>query len=291
MNRKRRFGDRSDGYKVRSLAPMFKVSPYIMKKRSDACNFLDDSIDIENAEKYIAEKRKEGLKGLGMLHLIVAAYVRTISQRPGINRFINGQKIYARNNIEINLAIKKDMKLNSMDTIIKLEVKPDATIKDIYDKFNTIIEENRTEGDVSNFDSAARVIDYIPGLVKKFTVWLLSFLDYFGLLPRFLTRLSPFHGSFFITSMGSLGIPPIYHHIYDFGNVPVFCSYGAKRTQFELNREGKVIEKKYVDYKFVTDERICDGHYFASALKMFKSYMKNPECLTNPPEEVVEDID
>lgn len=291
IKRKRRFGDRNDGHKVRTLAPMFKVSPYIMKKRSDASNFIDDTIDIEVAEKYIAEKRKEGLKGLGMLHLFVASYVRTISQRPGINRFINGQKIYSRNCIEVNLAIKKDMKLNSMDTVIKIEFEPDATIADVYEKFNQVIEENRAEGDVSSFDSAARVIDFIPGLVKKFTVWLLNLLDYFGLLPRFLTKLSPFHGSFFITSMGSLGIPPIYHHIYDFGNVPVFCSYGAKRTVFELTREGNVVEKKYIDYKFVTDERICDGHYFASALKLFKSILKNPYCLSSPPEEVIPDID
>ena len=290
MKRKRRFGDRNDGYRVRSLAPMFKVSPYIMKKRSDASNFISDCIDIENAEKYIAARRKEGLKGLGMLHLFVAAYVRVISQRPGINRFISGQKIYSRNNIEVNLAIKKDMSLNSMDTVLKLEFEPNVTIDDVYNKFTQVIEENRRVGDVSSFDSAARIIDFIPGLVKKFTVWLLNFLDYFGLLPRFLTKLSPFHGSFFITSMGSLGIPPIYHHIYDFGNVPVFCSYGAKRVAYELNKDGQVVEKKYIDYKFVTDERICDGHYFASALKLFKAIMKNPECLSNPPEEVVPDI-
>ncbi|HPE96079.1 MAG TPA: hypothetical protein PLT66_08450, partial [Bacillota bacterium] len=145
--------------------------------------------------------------------------------------------------------------------------------------------------DVSEFDSVARIINLIPGLFKKFTVWLLNLMDYFGLLPRFLTKLSPFHGSLFITSMGSLGIPPIYHHLYDFGNVPVFCSYGAKRTVIELNRQGKAVEKKYVDYTFVTDERICDGHYFASALKLFKEIMKHPEQLSSPPEKVIDDID
>ena len=45
------------------------------------------------------------------------------------------------------------------------------------------------------------------------------------LVPKELTDLSPFHGSIFITSMGSLGIPPIYHHLYDFGNIPVFVAF------------------------------------------------------------------
>lgn len=291
MKKKRRFGDRKEGRLVRSLAPMFKVSPYIMKRRSDAQNLINDSIEISAVEEFIIKKRREGFKGIGIMHIIIAAYVRTISQRPGVNRFISGQKIYARNNIEINMSIKKDMKLNSMDTVIKMDIAPDATLNEVYEKFNALIEENRTEGDVSSFDSTARVIDYIPGLIKKATVWFLKFLDYFGLLPRFLTKLSPFHGSFFITSMGSLGIPPIYHHLYDFGNVPVFCSYGAKRTSYELKKDGSIAERKYIDYTFVTDERICDGHYFASALKLFKSYIKNPEQLDLPPESVIEDID
>ena len=48
----------------------------------------------------------------------------------------------------------------------------------------------------------------IPGVVLKFTVWLLRTLDYFGLLPQFLLEVSPFHGSLFLTSMGSLCIFP-----------------------------------------------------------------------------------
>lgn len=252
---------------------------------------IRDSIDIEQVETYILKKRSEGLKGFGMLHVIIAAYVRLISQRPGINRFISGQKIYARNNIEVMLTIKKEMRLDAMETCVKMEFKPDVTAEEVFEKFQKLIEENRESGDVNDFDSVARIINLMPGLFKKLVVWVLNLMDYFGLAPRYLTKLSPFHGSLFITSMGSLGIPPIYHHLYNFGNVPVFCSYGTKRTVVELNRQGKPVEKKYVDYTFVTDERICDGHYFASALKLFKEIMKHPEQLSSPPEKVFDDID
>ena len=53
------------------------------------------------------------------------------------------------------------------------------------------------------------LLTLIPGVFLKFTVWLLKTLDYFGMLPKFLLEVSPFHGSLFFTSMGSLGIPPI----------------------------------------------------------------------------------
>ena len=93
-----------------------------------------------------------------------------------------------------------------------------------------------------------------------------------------------------ITSMGSLGIPPIYHHLYDFGNIPVFISYGAKRKVVELNKDGEPVQKRYIDFTVVTDERICDGYYFASALKLMRSYFNNPDQLDNPPEQVIKDI-
>ena len=93
-----------------------------------------------------------------------------------------------------------------------------------------------------------------------------------------------------ITDLGSLGIPPIYHHIYNFGNLPIFLAFGAKRTETGINAEGKVVHRKFVDYKIVCDERICDGTYYASAFKYLRYYLKNPDELTRPPESVVEDI-
>ena len=115
-------------------------------------------------------------------------------------------------------------------------------------------------------------------------------MDYFNLLPKFLLKVSPFHCSYFITSMGSLGIPPIYHHLYDFGTCPVFCSFGTKRRAYEIDAEGVVKKKNYIDFTFVLDERICDGYYYASALRMLKNIMKNPWQLDEPVE-IVEDID
>ena len=124
----------------------------------------------------------------------------------------------------------------------------------------------------------------------RFTVGFLRFIDYFGLLPRFLTHVSPFHASLAITSMGSLGIPPIYHHLYDFGNIPVFISYGAKRRENELDKNGQPVTKRYIDIAVVTDERVCDGFYFASALKYMRTLFNNPELLDTPPETIIKDI-
>lgn len=288
---KRRLGDRKDGRRVRTLPPMQRVMPYIMKKRSDAQNTFSDNFEITEAERMVREKVKAGMTNFSLLHIILAAYVRMISQRPGVNRFISGQKIYARNNIEIVMAVKKEMSLQGQDTMIKVIFPPDATVDEVYQLFNRAVEEATQITGETFFDKVAKILISFPGLILRFLVGLLSFLDYFGLLPRVLTNVSPFHGTMIITSMGSLGIKPIYHHIYDFGNLPVFLSYGTKYSVNSIDRDGVVHRRRFIDIKAVTDERICDGYYYASALKMLKRLIQSPSVLEEAPEEVLRDID
>lgn len=289
--RRRRWGDRSDGRKLRTTSPMLKFMPYIMSKRSDAQNTYADSFDITHVEQYCRQKVKEGYTHFGFLHIFLAAYVRVISQRPGINRFISGQKAFARNDIAVVMTIKRSMSLEANDTCIKVHFKPTDTINDVYEKFNTVVQKNSVVDGTNSFDKLNKLLLFIPGLLLRWTVKFLNLLDYFGLLPKKLLELSPFHGSMIITSMGSLGIKPIYHHIYDFGNLPVFVSYGTKRSVATMDKDGKMSKRKYIDIKVVTDERICDGYYYASAFKMMRRFVENPEVLETPPEQVFEDID
>jgi len=290
--RRRRFGDRSDGYKLRTINPMNKIMPYIMPQRCDACNTYADMFDVTKTDKFCRQKVKEGKTSFGFLHVMLAAYIRMLSQRPAVNRFVSGQKIYARKDIQIVMTIKKTLSLDSPDTCIKVRFNPDDTIDEVYEKFNAAVSEVQSKPDEKNsFDKLNKALVFIPGLFLRWTVKLLNFLDYFGLLPKFLLWLSPFHGSMIITSMGSLGIRPIYHHIYNFGNLPVFLAYGGRRSVVACDADGTAYTKKYIELKAVTDERICDGYYYASAFKLIKRYVENPELLETKPEEVIEDID
>lgn len=289
--RKRRIGDRNDGRRLRSLDPLARVGNYIMVNRNGSSNYFLDSVDIDEIERYIRHKRRDDdLPGFGIMHVLISAYVRCISQRPAINRFISGQKVYQRRDIVVNMAVKAKLTTDGAETIIKIRPERDATATDIYNLMTKEIDFAREDQD-SSFDGLAKTLNRIPGLVLKFSIWFLKLLDYFGALPKRLTDLSPFHGSMFITSMGSLGIPPIFHHLYDFGNVPVFCSFGAKQRRTVLNADGTVSEMRYITYTWVTDERICDGYYYSTALKMLKSILSNPFQLDEPPEQVFEDIE
>ena len=286
------WGDRPDGRRIRTEPPISQISPYLMWSRCASMNLFADSIEISSIERYIRQKRREGLTSFGMMHVMLAAYCRALCKYPGINRFISGQKLYTHgNDIQFCLTVKKDMSTSSPDTVIKVHLTPTDTPVDIYNKINKEVELVKNSPLDSSLDNTANLFTMIPGVFLRLTVYLLRFLDYFGLLPRFLLEVSPFHGSVFFTSMGSLGIPPVFHHLYDFGNLPVFVSFGCKRRVLEVQEDGSVVQRKYVDIKISTDERTVDGFYYATFFKHYKHLLLRPEILETPAEEVKQDID
>ena len=287
------WGDRIDGRKIRTLAPMAQITAYFQVERNACSNFFEEAFEITNIDRYIRQKRREGYTDFGLTHVLLAAYVRGIAKYPQLNRFINGQKVYSRGtDIQYNMVIKKTMSVDSPDTSFKIHLHPADTAIDVYNKMNEAVKKIKATQELdSNLDSLIMTLNLIPSVVLKFVVWLLKLLDYFGLLPKFLTELSPFHGSLFFTSMGSLGIPPIYHHLYDFGNLPCFGAFGCKRRATEIQEDGTLVQRKYVDMKFVLDERIVDGFYYATFFKYYRRLLAHPEVLDNPPETIEKDID
>ena len=287
--RRRRLGDRREGRRLRSLCAVNYVSPFIMDSRNGSTNMIADRIDVAAIEQYLREKKLQG-HNMTLMHVLIAAYVRTVAAYPGINRFISGQRIFARNGIEVMLTIKKEMSIESPETVVKAFLRPDDTVYDVEAEFDRLICAYR-EDDSSTIDGLAKGLRHLPRFLLRWTMAVIRSFDYVGLLPRALTRASCFHGSFFITSMGSLGVPPVYHHLYNFGNVPTFLSFGAKQRRNVLLDDGTVKREHYVDFTVVLDERICDGYYHAAALKYMKKLLKNPWVLDERPSEVLEDVE
>ncbi len=287
--RKKRWGDRKEGRRVRTLPAMSYMEPFIMRERNDSQNQFEDVIDITNIEQFVDKKRKEGYTDFALLHVLLAAYTRVVAERPGVNRFCAGQRIYARNNIECVMTIKKEMSLESPDTCIKVEFDPRDDVMNIYKKFRKSVKE--AIEDDSDFDNVAKSLTKLPRPILRGVMSILRWLDYHGWLPKVLMKVSPFHGSMIVTSMGSLGIPAIYHHLYNFGTLPVFISYGSVFTADAIKRDGTRERHHFITIKVVTDERICDGYYYASAFKRVKRYLLHPEVLDNSPEKIEEDID
>ena len=56
------FGLRSDGRKLKTLDPLFRVIPHVMKERNDAHVYYTEDLPIKYLDEYIAKKSEEGIK-------------------------------------------------------------------------------------------------------------------------------------------------------------------------------------------------------------------------------------
>ena len=271
------FGKRADGKVVKTNDPIFMIIPHIMKKRSDSQVFYTEELPIAPLDEYIANKEAEGIK-MSYMSIIYAAMVRIICQKPSLNRFVVNGKVYARNSIAVSLAIKKGLSEDAEETNLKLHFSGSENIFEVKDRLEREIADNKDVEAKNNTDNFVRALAYIPNWIIKLVVNFLMFLDRHELLPKAIIELSPFHTSAYLTNVGSLGIDAIYHHLYDFGTTGMFLAMGKKRKSY-IYEEDSIKETKALSIRWVLDERICDGYYYASAVKLFNKYMKKPELL------------
>lgn len=281
------FGYRSDGRKLKNIPPFFKIIPQVMRTRGDSQVYYSYDIPIKAMDEYISKKAEENIK-ISYMNIIYAAMVRLIAQRPQLNRFIMNGRTYARNEILISLAIKKTLTDDGDETTIKIPFTGNETIFEIKEKLDNVISQNKNEDTSNDTDILATALSFIPTFLLKVAVNLVFFLDKHGMLPKFIIKASPFHTSAFLTNVASLGIDAIYHHLYDFGTTGLFLAMGKKKKDFIYDDEN-IKEEKCISLAFVCDERICDGFYFASSVKMFNRYLKKPELLEQPIKKI-EDI-
>lgn len=276
------FGHRSDGRKIKTLPAFFKVIPSVMLERNDSQVLYKQDIPIKYLDEYIDNKAKEGIK-IAYMHIIYAAIVRVIAERPRLNRFVMNGTTYARNKIYVSLAIKKNLTDDGVETTTKIEYQGTETIFDIKQKLDAIIEQNKEVEANNETDKLAKTLGLIPTGLIRVAVKFLKFLDRHGLLPKAIIKASPFHTSVFLTNVGSLGIDTIYHHLYNFGTTSMFFSMGKKKKSF-IYEDEEIKEEKCITLAFVGDERICDGYYYANSFKSLFRYLKKPELLETAPD-------
>ena len=281
------FGHRADGKKVKNLEPIFKILPSVMIDRSDAQVYFKQDIPLSNMEEYIDKKAQEGIR-MSYMNIIYAGIVRIINERPKLNRFVMNGTTYQRDTIYVSLSIKKSLTDDGQETVVKIPFTGTETILEIKEKVDATIEKNKDLQTANKTDKLVNILNIIPNGFILFVVKFLKFLDKHGIMPKAVIKASPFHTSVFLTNVGSLGIDSIYHHLYNFGTTSMFFSMGKKKKSY-IYEDDEIKEEKCITIAFVGDERICDGHYYATSFKQLNKYLKKPELLEKAPKSVTTD--
>lgn len=283
------WGNRPDGRRIRNIDPTQLITSFLMPRRYDAMTMYEDSINCETWDKYIKEKEAEGIK-IGYMHIFIAGVVRMLAMKPRLNRFVMNGKLYARPKVWVSFTIHPQLHIDSPDTVIKLCFEGTETILEIAEVINEAIRKEtvlRTEE--NDIDKLARFFTSIPSGIMNVIAGVLKWMDRHNILPKSIIEFSPFHTSFFITNLKSLGINHVYHHISEFGTNGLFFAIG-KEKQVPVVEKGEVVIEKHMPFSLVSDERICDGLYYALALREFRKIARNPAVLEKPLEQKAEDV-
>ncbi len=271
---------RSDGVLLKSLDPFVKIIPYIMERRSDAQNFSKHVVCVDAIDRYIQEKKKQGI-GLSYLHLFIAAYVRVIDERPQLNRFVMNSRLYQRNKICISMAVKRSLRTDDdEETTVKFEFTGKENIFEVIEIIDRMIAEAVAADSDTDTDKLAALIMSMPGIVTKLLVKTIKLMDRWNMLPASVIDASPFHTTVFFTYLKSINANYIYHHLYDFGTTGLFVALGKPRKMPMVHND-QVVVKKCCEIGYTMDERICDGLYFARSFRLLEKYLENPYLLEN----------
>ena len=273
------FGLRNDGKNVSGqVDPMVLFTPLIMPTRCESMNSVTYPAEYEPMAAYIRKCNKSGCANVSFMTIMAAAYARTVYHHPSMNYFVAGKKIYSHRDLVISLVVLKDTGDGSLqEALAKITLEPTDTIWQVAEKMEREVALAKKASEANATADFAGTLLRIP-VLPNLVVWLARLTDRLGILPRFINKISPFHCSLFITNMMSIGLPSIYHHLYNFGTCSIFMSVGKPERQ-TVTVGGNATRKLMVPMGIVTDERICGGAEYALGVHTYLNYLKHPELL------------
>ncbi|MBQ2101513.1 MAG: 2-oxo acid dehydrogenase subunit E2 [Lachnospiraceae bacterium] len=281
---KRRWGDRRDGRLIREIDGMHYVMPLMYPNRCDNEAFMTLHIRLEKTEEYIKKWNQEHPgDGLSIFQIVIAATLKTIWQRPQMNRFIANKNLYQRNDVTAAFTVKKTFSDDGDETLARIVAKEGDTLESLNKQVKDQIQLCKTGTDAST--DAIEIIKKIPG--KHLIGVIARFLDRHGWMPQSVIATDPYQCSVVLSNLGSIGMNIGYHHLMNWGTTSIFIVIGKKRNKPHFDADGNVNMHKELSISATIDERISDGFYYARTLKLLKKLVENPELLELPIEQEV----
>jgi hypothetical protein len=179
------FGHRADGKLLKKIDPIIALTPYLMPMRCDAQVFLNLKLDYEKIARYIVEQGQQGNK-FTFMEIIIAAFVRVVSELPDVNRFVANKRLYARTQLTVSFALLKETA--NVDDVEENTVKcyfdPKDTIFDVAERVSAAIEQKRREEADNSTMKVAKLL--LNPFLANTVVFAARFLDRYGIIPSIL---------------------------------------------------------------------------------------------------------
>jgi hypothetical protein len=109
----------------------------------------------------------------------------------------------------------------------------------------------------------------------RFLVFVVRWLDSWNLLPDSFIKNDPLYASVFIANIGSFGMDPGYHHLYEYGNISIFGMVG-KLQEMPVVEGGQVVVGKILPIRWSFDDRVDDGFTAGAAIASAVKFLEDP---------------
>jgi hypothetical protein len=259
---------RFDGELVRDVPPTRAIMPYIMPQRVHAHVLFEQELDVTRLLEDLARRNALGGSRLTLFQAYVHAAARTLAARPRLNRFTAGPHLYQRKAIEIGFSAKKSMSDDAPLVVVKRAFSPNGSFEDHLAELRDGLREGKSP-ELSSSYKEMRFFLELPSPAVYGFVKLARWLDAHNLLPKAVIAHDPLYASMFVANLGSVGLDAVYHHLYEWGNCPIFATLGRVR---EVSDRGE--PKKMITVRYNFDERIEDGLYCARALDYLRNILE-----------------
>tara|TARA_Y100001968_G_scaffold325010_1_gene365515 strand:+ start:189 stop:1061 length:873 start_codon:yes stop_codon:yes gene_type:complete len=265
---------RSDGTVVKDLHPYRRIMQYVMPTRSESVVYFDVTAHADNLLSFLAEKKENDIS---LLHVLVAAMGITLEKNKKMNRFVSGRRVYDRKERCITFSAKrKKLDAKSKLAMVQMNMPANENFSDLVTRINSKLNVERSDAK-TYADKEYDFFNLLPRPVLVCAVQLLRCLDYYNILPASFIRDDALYTSAVITNLGSLKMAPAYHHLYEWGNCPLFLMVGQVEERV-VAENGEVGVQKVLPMRVAFDERIEDGLTAKNGIENFVEIIESPEA-------------
>lgn len=268
--------DRPDGTRVHNLPRLRRIMPYVMPRRADALVFFEQVLDLTQTQAYLDRWNADSARPpLTLFQVMIAAAVHTLHERPRLNRFVAGRRLWQRDVIEVSISVIKAKDDDARLTVVKESFTAGQGLTAIG---------ARVDGAAANGRGAQRtasekevdLVTRLPRSIIDLLFWMQRVADHWNLLPASLIHNDPLYSSLMVTNLGSIGIDAAWHHLYEHGTLGLFLAMGKAQPMPFVTAAGGVEARHGLTLRYAFDERIADGFYAARSLDLLRSLVEEP---------------
>ena len=282
--RKRKWGDRRDGFWVKDVPGLNTVMMHLFPNRTDSEVYLHDKVDVTEVMQFLA-KKNEGHQDYKttIFHAFIIAVARIVKERNKMNRFIQGRRIYERYEVSLSFIAKRRFLDGSDESVMFFVPKDDDNLDTLsYRMAGEIKQMRKSEHSTGGIDSTIDAFAKIPRLLLMLAIRIIRWLDFWGVNPKFLTDGDCNYSTVLLSNLGSIGGPAVYHHLNNYGTNSIMVTVGTVHKEEVVMPDGHKEVRDMLDFGVTLDERIADGFYYVRSLKLLKHIFANPELLDKP---------